>query len=139
MRILILVSVLIFTLGVIACEVEPDTTAVPTIPPTPMPVISAEALYAEREANATRFDLDYKGNMVKVTGVVGSIDSGEVRLIVDMESYEILDGLFLDYIALDDLSKDEQATANRGQEFTAICKVGNYIFGTMYLKDCQMP
>ena len=69
---------------------------------------------------------------------MGAVESGDVRLVTDLESYRLLGGLFLDYIALQDLSREEQARANKGQEFTATCKVGNYILGTMFLDDCRI-
>ena len=105
--------------------------------PIPPPSITAIQLYEEREANATRFDLNYKGTWVRVTGTVGRIDSGEVHLVVDMESYRVLGEIFLEYIALHDLPKEDQARANRGQDFTATCKVSSYILGTMNLRDCK--
>lgn len=99
--------------------------------------ISAEALYQEREDNASRYDLNYNGKWVRITGLVGEIDGGEVRLVVDRESYNVLGQLLLDYIALNDLSQEEQARAEKGQQFTATCKVGNYILGTINLDNCR--
>ena len=114
-----------------------DDEETTSVPPTPPPAITAERLYQEREDNATRFDDTYKGNWVRVTGIVGEVDGGEVRLVVDMESYEILEGLFLDYVALEDLPRDAQARANKGETFTATCKVGSFILGSMNLEDCR--
>ena len=120
----------------VACEASgPPATSTP--PPTPPPGITAERLYAEREANATRFDLNYKDNWVTITGLVGKVDGGEVRLVVDMDEYQLLGGLFLDYVALKGLSQEEQASADVGREFTAVCEVGNYIMGTMSLEKCR--
>ena len=42
----------------------------------------------------------YKGNWVTITGIVGEVDGGEVKLVVDLDSYRILGSLFLDYISL---------------------------------------
>ena len=66
---------------------QPVATFVPEPTTPPPPSITAEKLYAERDANATRFDQTYKGQWVTVTGLVGEIDGGEVRLVTDMESY----------------------------------------------------
>ena len=110
---------------------EPEPT------PTPPPTVSAEGLYQEREANATRYDLKYEGKWVQITGVVGEIEGGEVRLVADMDSYRLLGQLFLNYIALNDLPQEDQARAEKGQEFTAVCKVGEYILGTINLRDCR--
>ena len=119
----------------------PAPTATPTEVPTPTPdlppFISAERLYQEREANASRYDLNYQGKWITITGLVGEIDGGEVRLVVDLDSYHALGGLFLNYIALHDLPVEEQARAEKEQEFTATCRVGNYILGTINLRECQ--
>lgn len=114
-----------------ACtDSDPEPEATPI-------AISAEQLYQEREDNASRYDLNYQGKWVRVTGLVGEIDGGEVRLVVDRESYNLLGGLFLDYVALNDLSQEEQASAVKDQQFTVTCKVGNYILGTINLDDCR--
>ena len=105
--------------------------------PTPPLTVSAEGLYQEREANATRYDMEYKGKWVQVTGVVGAIEGGEVRLVADMDSYRLLGQVFLNYIALHDVPQEQQARADKGQEFTAVCKVGEYILGTINLRDCR--
>ncbi len=114
-------------------------TATDVAAPTPdlPPSISAERLYQEREANASRYDLNYQGKLITITGLVGEIDGGEVRLVVDLDSYRTLGGLFLEYIALHDLPVEEQARAEKDQEFTATCRVGNYILGTINLRECQ--
>ena len=115
---------------------QPVATFVPEPTTPPPPSITAEKLYAEREANATRFDQTYKGQWVTVTGLVGEIDGGQVRLVTDMESYRLLDLMF-NYIALKDLQKEVQISVDKGQSITATCKVGNYILGTMFLEDCE--
>ena len=102
---------------------EPEPT------PTPPPTVSAEELYQEREANATRYDLKYQGKWVQITGVVEGIDGGRVSLVAG--------GSFLSNVDLHDLSRQEQARADKGQEFTALCRVGNYILGTINLRDCR--
>ena len=133
----IVVVVGLVVVGSLLPEAEDAPASEPTEPATPPPVISAIELYQEREANATRYDLNYKGKWVQITGVVGGIDGGEVRLVVDMDSYRLLGQLFLNYIALDDLPQEDQARAEKGQEFTAVCKVGEYILGTINLRDCR--
>ena len=97
--------------------------------PTPPLTVSAEGLYQEREANATRYDLKYQGKWMQITGVVEVIDGGEVSLVAG--------GSFLSNVDLHDLSRQEQARADKGQEFTALCRVGNYILGTINLRDCR--
>lgn len=106
----------------LACESE----VVPT--PTPAPKVTAVQLYQEREDNASRFDLNYKDKYVTVTGAVENIDGGVVSLHV---------GGFFTGVSLNDLTQEEQASANKGEAFTATCKVGNFILGTMRLNDCQ--
>ena len=116
---------------------QPVATAAPepTVPPPPS--ITAEKLYAEREANAARFDQNYKGKWVTITGRIGEVDGGEVRLVTDPESYRILGQLMLNYVALNDLPTEVQVSLNKDDEFTAVCRVGNYIMGTMQLNKCQ--
>ena len=102
----------------------------PDEPESTPQTITAEQLYQEREDNATRYDLNYKGKWVTITGIVRKIEGGKVQLVVDGE-------LFLDYIALNDLSPEEQARAEKGQEFTATCRVGDYFLGTINLDKCR--
>ena len=54
-----------------------------------------------------------------------------------MESYRVLGWMGLNYIALNDLSREVQASVNKGQEFTATCRVGGYIIGGIQLEDCR--
>ena len=107
------------------------------MPPTPPPAVSAVDLYAEREANATRFDMDRKGNWVTVTGLVAGVEDGKIKLVTDLAGFDVMGDVFLEYIALEHLPETVQASVNKGQQFTATCEVGNYILGTMYLKDCR--
>ena len=72
-----------------------------------------------------------------ITGMVGEVEDGDIRLVVDEESYRLLGSIFIEYIALQDLSKEVQAAAEKGQQFTATCIVGNYVLGTMQLKKCS--
>ena len=133
MKHLIAIATLL-TLLAVGCE---DGESVPKATPTPPPSITAERLYQEREDNATRFDVEYKDKWVTVTGTVGEIEGGEIRLVVDEESYRVLGSIFIEYIALEDLPQEVQVSANRGQKFTATCKVGSYILGSMNLEDCR--
>ena len=105
-------------------------------PPTPAPSISASELYAEREANATRFDQQRKGKWVRVSGLIGEIDNGQIKLVVDEESFNLI-GVAFQTVDLHDLSTGVQASVNKGERFTATCKVGNYILGSMQLRDCK--
>ncbi len=127
----IVVVVGLVVVGSLLPEAEdaPASEPTPPEPATPPPVISAIDLYQEREANATRYDLNYKGKWVQITGVVGAIEGGEVRLVAG--------GSFLSNVYLHDLSPQEQARADKWQEFTALCRVGNYILGTINLRDCR--
>ena len=104
----------------------PTATLAPTA--TPPPQMSAQALLAEREANATRFDATFKGKWVIVSGQIEKIDGGKVYLRGDG---------FLSDVALEDLSVDKQIPLNVGEEFSATCKVGDYILGTIFLNSCQ--
>ena len=97
----IVVVVGLVVIGSLLPGAEDAPASEPTEPATPPPVISAIDLYQEREANATRYDLNYKGKWVQITGVVGAIDGGEVRLVAG--------GSFLSNVYLHDLSPQEQA------------------------------
>ena len=107
----------------------PFPTFRPEPTPTPQPPITAVDLYKAREANATRFDARFKSKTIRVIGRVGRIDNGVVDLAVDA---------FLGSVALDDLSQSAQMSLNRGEIVTATCKVGNYILGTIFLRDCKL-
>ena len=124
------------SLGLLLTAIAGCADATPSVTSTPPPSISAVQLYAEREANATRYDQQYRGKWVTITGIVGEIDDGEVRLVVDLEEWRGLGNLFLDYISLSDLPDEEQAKVNKGQEVTATCEVGDYVFGEISLKKC---
>ena len=99
-----------------------------TISATPI-IISATELYQEREANATRFDQNFKGKRVLIIDIIDSIDGGQVRLRVDSS--------FLGDVSLHDLPVAVQVRANKGEEFSAVCTVDSYIIATMNLRDCQ--
>ena len=108
----------------------------PTPIPTPPPSVSATDLWAEREANASRFDLERKGTWVRVIGLVREIDDGQVKLYAeepgpfDVFTYDVL---------LHDLTNEQQASAVKGEKFSAMCKVGSKVFFSMNLRDCKHP
>ena len=127
------VVVLVVLIGILAAIFGGDSgsneSAGPTATATPPPPqMSAQALLAEREANATRFDATFKGKWVTVSGQIEKIDGGKVYLRGDG---------FLSDVVLEDLSADKQIPLNVGEEFSATCKVGNYILGTIFLNSCQ--
>lgn len=99
--------------------------------------LTATQLYNEREANATRFDDQYKGKRLIVSGEVVGIDNGMVRLGTEQvygSSTSLSDFLTVN---LEDLPRGVQASVNKGQYFTASCEVSNYIIGSIMMKDCQ--
>ena len=108
----------------------------PTPIPTPPPRVSATDLWAEREANASRFDLVRKGTWVRVTGIVREIDDGEVKLYAEEPG---LFDIFNSDVLLHDLTTEQQARAVKGKQFTATCKVGSQGFMSMNLRDCKNP
>lgn len=99
--------------------------------------ITAQKLYDEREANATRYDATYKGKTVHVSGQVVKIDGGDVTLGVDATGFGIDTAGFFE-VALRDLSQEEQIRLNKGDNVSAVCKVGDYIIGTIMLHDCKL-
>ena len=115
--------------AVVGCGGDsPRATSAPTATPTPAPRVSVKALFAEREANANRFDDERKGKWVTVYGKIERIESGKVNLEGDG---------FLSSAVLEDLSDDEIIPLNRGSTFAATCKVGSYVLGIMYFSDCK--
>ena len=112
----------------IGCESSsPPPTA------TPIPQVSVNDLFEEREANATRFDDTYKDKWVNVVGKIIDIDNSEVSL-------EGPGLIFHSRAVLQDIKREEQAALNVGQRYSAICKVGSFnslIIDTMYLYSCR--
>ena len=113
---------------------EPTNTPIPTV--EPLLRITAVELYGEREANATRYDVQYKGKKVRISGLVGKIDGGQISLVVDHATFNLLDTTFLESIELHDLPINDQIKANKGEGFEAVCTVGDYILGSIQLRDC---
>ena len=96
----------------------------------PAPLVYAHELYREREENATRFDLNYKGRVVQVEGIVFKIDDGALHLVVSR--FEI------GSVSLLGVPVHDQAAINRGDTVRATCEVGDYVFGTMYMDNCTV-
>ena len=119
---------LLVVAGVVIGLLTPGGEDQPDQPPASAPSVTAQQLIAEREANATRFDAERKGKWVRVSGRIERIDDGNVYLRGDG---------FLSNVVLEDLSEETQITLNTGQDFSAACKVGNYILGSIFMDDCQ--
>ena len=100
----------------------------PTPTPTPPPRVEARFMLEEREANASRFDATYKGKWVTVFGRIDRIDNSKVYL----EGHD-----FLSSVELHDLSDEDIMPLNAGQEYSAICNVGNFFITNMELKSCR--
>ena len=114
----------------------PPTAVPPTATPKPIESVTAQELYDAREANATRFDDQYKGKTVRVSGEVVQIEDGDVTLGID-RGYGI-DTSGLSGVDLKDLSKEEQISLDKGEQISAVCEVGNYIILTMMMKKCKL-
>ena len=134
----ILVMLTIALLTACACASSTDdrpsaneAAAPPTATPKPVESVTAQELYDAREANATRFDDQYKGKTVRVSGQVVKIEGGDVTLGIDL-GYGIDTYGFVG-VQLRDLSKDDQISLDKGQQISAVCEVGNYIIGTMMM------
>ena len=109
---------------------KPTPTSTPA--PTPPPSVNYHVLLAEREANATRFDANYKGKYVELTNaVVIAIESGDVRIAGPLG--------FLDDGVIQNLPTDVQIQLDKGMRISAVCKVGNFILGSMYFDSCILP
>ena len=113
--------------------------------------VTVGQLFAEREENATRFDDTYMDKYVHISGTVLKVDQSTVYL-VDADELRreslLLQSLglgstgledLLDKAALADLPRDVQASVNREDTFSAVCKVGNFGFTSMNFSDCRLP
>ena len=138
--------VLVLTLSILtlACESTDNagnteqpsrSTLVSSPTPEPLLAMSVGELHAEREANATRYDQTYKAKKVLVSGVVCRIES-ETLYLADSDAacaFSVEDA------RLEDLPINQLIAPSTGDPFAAICTVGNYILGTIFVKNCVVP
>jgi len=129
-----IVLTLVLISSIVGCDEsasgpKPTPTPVPTS--TPAPNVSYGFLLAEREANATRFDAKYKDKYVELDAVVIGVDDGKVKIAGPSG--------FLDDGVIEDLPKDLQIQLDKGMRIMAVCKVGSYMFGSMYFDSCILP
>ena len=92
---------------------------------------AAVHLIQAREENASRFDLEWKGNRINVTGVVDRVDDGKIYLVAE--------GTFLTlWHWMDSVKKSRQVGTQlrRRDEVEYACEVGDYVFGTVLMNDC---
>ena len=125
---------ILIVIGVAASGEGEDVT--PAAARAPDFTLSAQQLYDEREANATRYDATYKGKTVQVSGVVVAIDGGSVSLGIDTGFG--IDTMGLTSVKLDDLPDTAQASLDKGDEVAAVCRVGEYIIGSIFMEDCEL-
>ena len=104
-------------------------TAEPT--PEPIAVFSVRELFAEREANAARFDLTHPGKKVLVSGVDCEIRN-ETLLLGDVDEGCVF---LSDKIRLRDLPIEQLIVPSIGDQFAAVCTFGEYS-GTVFMDDC---
>lgn len=120
---------------------QPASTENQATEPTPAPEptaieISAGELFANYEANEVAADRNFKGQALKVTGTVQSIDSGlgdgaTVNLSTGDEygfNNVMADG--------DDGFDDQAAQLSKGQKITLNCVGGGEIIGSPVLREC---
>ena len=138
----------------------PTPTPIPTAAPAPTPgpvaSLTADDLWNEREANATRYDATYKGHWVGIYGVIVRIDNSQVYLgandimaeareeaaalyrasgIGDLDD-GAFDPVYEGEVALADLPDSTLLPLNTGDEFSATCLVGDFVITTILLHDC---
>ena len=114
-----------------AATLEPIATATPE----PIVAMSVGELHAKRDENATRYDQIYKDKKVLVNGVVCKIESEDVFLGDSDSGCAFL----VDDARLQDIPVEQLMVPSAGDPFTAICTVGEYILGTIFMKDCFVP
>ena len=90
------------------------------------PYTAGQLIQAQNE-DASAFDQDWKGARINVIGVVDRIDDGKIYLVADG---------FSDYVALDDLSREERRLWDPGDEAEYACEIGGYEPGTILMIDC---
>ncbi len=98
--------------------------------PDNIPVIAATELFAEREANAVRFDETRKGKWVTVVGRVGHVESDRVLLPVDAWG--------LSNVVLQNLPTDALSVLDIGDGLAATCVVGDFIIVNMFMERCTL-
>ena len=145
-----LVTILVMLLLITACAVEsdvqtsdapPPTSAPPTaVPPTatPKPIesVTAQELYDAREANATRFDDQYKGKTVRVSGQVVTVEDGDVTLGIDLATAST--HMALSACTSMTSRRKNRSPSIRANRYPPSAKLGNYIIGTMMMKKCKL-
>ena len=133
-------ALLVFIMAIAGSEESTQQRSEPTTtnPPTPAPLVSAQMLWDEREANATRFDDQRKGAVVRVQGRIVKIDNNQVSLGIDPTGMGLgIDEWGLSSVVLKGLSREQQASLDKGMTMTATCKVGDFILGSMMMEDCR--
>ena len=127
----------LMTIGVFGCLILAACEAEGPPLPTPTPVLQVEVphLWDVRELNATKFDENFRGRWIHVSGTVREIEGGEVRLYAENPGW--IDW-FTKMIVLHDLPRQHQATAVKEQHFSATCKVGNKFWNRINLRECTV-
>lgn len=130
----------------VASQPDSATTATPVesapeSQPEPAPTaieISARELFAKYEANEVAADRNFKGQALRVTGTVKSIDSG----LGDGATVNLSAGDeygFNNVMADGDESFDDQAAQlSKGQNITLNCVGGGEIVGSPVLRECTI-
>ena len=108
---MLMITLIVCVIAISSCDMQDLATA------TPPPETTADQLWIEHDANIARYDLERVGSWVRVHGIVKDIDSGRVELFGEP------DGLRPKVVILHDLSREEQAEAVRGRQFTATCEI----------------
>ena len=134
----------------------PTPTATPAPTPGQVASLTADDLWNEREANATRYDATYKGHRLGISGVIARIDNSQVYLGANdimAEAREeaaalyrasgigdlgdgAYDPLYEGEVALDGLPDSALLPLNADDEFSATCLVGDFYVTTILLHDC---
>ena len=115
---------------------RPTSTVAPAPTATPRPVVSLTAteLYALRETNSERYDLEYKGRTVLIRGTICEIESDTIDLSAS-DSFACA----FDIVALNGLPLANLLSPSVGDTILALCVIGEYIFGTIHLNACEVP
>ena len=126
---LLSIGVALLLIGIFNPTQSEETASLPTVTPI---AIDAKTLIEEREANATRYDMTYRGKWVTISGTVDKVDDGAVYIRPPGASGSV------NRISLHDLPIEVQAAVEKRQRFTATCKVEDSRVVTFHLRECRV-
>ena len=121
---LLLVSLMLLT--ALACSGTPPK-------PDDIPTSTVENLHRIREDNATRFDDEWKGKWVEISGDIIDFEGNKPILHTGMGP-----GLLRDGSRMYGLEREDVIKYSKYDSITAHCTVGNYVLGSIQFNNCTL-